>query len=150
MTTKSLHLYLRLGVVIVAALSWNNLLAYLTPYYVTTFTCTPTPQDPVLGCRQQITTNNGIVNAVGQGLCHAYANGTQPPLYASTVVYATCRNTYTLISTSYLTPQANDPSHYAISAAGYSSGCQPNSYVQNACDKQYTVVIGGCELLGNC
>jgi hypothetical protein len=143
---KYAFLYLRLGILVLAACSWNRLVAQLTPYYVNdlSFSCTPNKSFGV--CRDELTASDGLVAAVDAAYCINY-NNTTPPLEAEAQVSSiNCDASYLMIATAYETPQPGDNFHYAISANGYTSSCTPDSYAQSACDSLYTTRIGGCRL----
>jgi hypothetical protein len=139
---KSPYLYLRLGVVLLAASSWNQVVGQQTPYWINTFLCTPNQNASGL-CEDSQYAAAGTVIAVGSGYCNMY-QGRVPPLDVYADVGWTCRSFYTGIATAYPTPQPHDTYHYAVSSGAYFSGCSPAGYSQQACDVQYNYSLAGC------
>jgi hypothetical protein len=146
MISKSIVLYVRLAVVLLAACCWNQLVGQLTPYYVTTSICTPGPPNNNVCTAQWGPFWAGTLQATINGLCYEYAGTSHSPLYAGVQDNWNCNNNYTGVVSSYPTPQPNDPYHYAVTAGGYFSGCSPGVYWQTACDSQWNYQVEGCEL----
>lgn len=143
MDIRSIYLYLRLGVGMLVACSWNQLVGQLTPYYVHTFICSPNEDENSL-CWDQFTTSNGSAYSNGNGYCNEY-RGSSPPLDVYAIVSAVnCESSYTLIADTYPTPQPGDPYSYAVSSGAYTSACSPDGYSQVACDSQYNYSRNGC------
>lgn len=138
----SLKAYLRFSVIALAACSWNQLVAQLTPYYVTTFLCTPN-EDANSLCQDEAYTAKGTVAAQGDGYCNAYNNGANPPLNVYALVSANCSEPVDMVADVYPTPQAGDPYHYAVSSGTYTSAGSPDGYGQQACDAQYNYSRNG-------
>jgi len=149
MMRRSVLVYLRLAAVLFVACSWNQLVAQLTPYYIYYFACDPNQNANYL-CQDSLTTNNGAVAAVGVGDCETNRGSTNPLEITSAAGVTSCQSAYTIIATTYPTPQPNDPYHYAISAGAYNSGCSPDAYGQKACDSQYNYSSGGCAVVTPC
>jgi len=141
---KSLYLYLRLGVVLLAACSWNQIMGQLTPYYITTFLCYPNEDSNSL-CTVSQSGTHGFIDTAGSGYCANY-RGRTPPLDVYASAQWNCSNFYSAVVSSYPTPQPNDPYHYAVSSGVSFSGCFPDGYSQQACDVQYNYIRNPCQL----
>jgi hypothetical protein len=141
---KSIYSYVRIGVVLFAGCCWNQVMGQLTPYYVTTFFCTPN-QDPNNVCQVSLSGTHGYIAAFGEGYCAQY-RGRNPPLDVYASVSWTCTGSYMAAVSAYPTPQAGDTYHYAVSSGTHFSLCSPDGYSQQACDVLYNYITAPCGL----